>query len=118
MVARHHGGPPWRILTLIGVSLLMLSQIAFLAYAAETHDIIQKDRSFNVKEINVAAGDIIQFHNDDDFIHQIYVDAKSFNFDTDESPPGNVIAIKFTTPGTFEVHCHIHPKMELTVNVK
>jgi plastocyanin len=92
---------------------------ALAASAAEKHLIVQHDRSFSVDAITVAVGDTIQFSNNDDFIHQIYSDtSKVFNFDTDESEPGNSIFIKFTTAGTFEVHCHIHPKMGLIVTVK
>ena len=90
-----------------------------VAHAAETHLIVQKDRSFSADATTVAVGDTIQFSNNDDFIHQIYSDTSSvFKFDTDESQPGNSIFIKFTTAGTFEVHCHIHPKMGLVVTVK
>jgi plastocyanin len=89
-----------------------------VAYAAETHRISQKSRAFSAKEISVAVGDTVQFGNDDEFIHQVYVESKSFNFDTAESSPGDTIDIKFTVAGTFEVHCHIHPKMGLAVTVK
>ena len=58
------------------------------------------------------------FGNDDDFIHQIYVKSDNFNVDTAESYPGNSMPVVFTKRGTFEVHCHIHPKMGLVVTVK
>ena len=86
--------------------------------AADAFQVTQKKRAFNYKEITVNAGDIVRFGNDDEFIHQVYVDSPAFKFDTAESPPGNTIDIKFTTPGTFEVHCHIHPKMKLVVKVQ
>lgn len=86
--------------------------------AAETVTIVQKHRSFSVPSVSLNVGDTIQFGNEDEFIHQVYVHSPEFNVDTDESPPGNVILVKFTVPGTFEVHCHIHPKMLLIVTVK
>jgi plastocyanin len=85
--------------------------------AAESKAVVQKNRAFNFKRITIAAGDIVQFVNDDEFIHQVYVQSPDFNFDTAESPPGNTLNITFNVKGVFEVHCHIHPKMLLVVNV-
>jgi plastocyanin len=101
-------------LALIFASVLLASA----ALAAETHHITQKKRSFSQPEITVNAGDIVQFGNDDEFIHQVYVDSSSFKVDTAESEPGNNIDVKFTNRGDFEVHCHIHPKMLLIVHVQ
>lgn len=89
-----------------------------IALAAETYRISQKNRAFSLNAVTIAKGDVLQFSNDDEFIHQIYVKSDNFNVDTDESPPGTVISIPFTASGTFEVHCHIHPKMQLIVTVK
>jgi plastocyanin len=101
------------------VAFLAVGQLGIIAaYGSETHRVTQKGRAFNVKEIAVAVGDTVQFGNDDEFIHQVYVASKSFNFDTAESSPGDNIDIKFSVAGTFEVHCHIHPKMGLVVTVK
>lgn len=109
---------PLRRKIALGAVALALSQIAVLAIAAENYRIVQKDRSFNMKDITIAAGDVVHFANEDDFIHQIYVQSSSFNFNSEESEPGDTIDLKFTTAGTFEVHCHIHPKMGLAVTVK
>ena len=87
-------------------------------WAAQTHRITQKSRSFSQPEITIAAGDTIQFGNDDEFIHQVYVNSDSFKVDTAESEPGNNMDVKFPIRGDFEVHCHIHPKMLLVVHVQ
>ena len=99
-------------------ALLMVAALASAALAAEVHRITQKKRSFSQPEVTLNAGDTLQFGNDDEFIHQVYVDASSFKVDTAESEPGNNIDVKFTTRGDFEVHCHIHPKMLLLVHVQ
>jgi len=91
---------------------------AAVALAGQTHTVIQKDRAFQVKQIDIAAGDTVQFSNEDQFLHQIYVASGGLDFDSREQPPGDVITIKFPNPGTFEIRCHIHPKMSLFVNVK
>jgi len=97
---------------------IALAAAALAAHGVEMHQIIQKKRAFSQTEISVAVGDVVRFTNDDEFIHQVYVSSDSFNFDTAESEPGNNIDMKFTTRGNFEVHCHIHPKMQLIVHVQ
>jgi plastocyanin len=88
------------------------------AGAAIAFHVSQRDRAFDLKEITVAVGDIIHFDNEDEFIHQIYIDAPDFSFDSGESYPGDSIDVTFTKRGTYMVRCHIHPKMLLKVTVK
>ena len=80
--------------------------------------IVQMKRAFHPGEISLARGETLTFNNRDDFIHQVYVKSDVLRFDSDEQPPGQNIQIQFTLAGTFEVRCHIHPKMNLTVHVK
>jgi plastocyanin len=93
---------------------------ASLAAAAQaaTHTIVQIDRSFRPSEITIAVGDSLLFSNQDEFIHQIYVDYPNFDYDSAEQPPGETLTIHFPDAGTFPVRCHIHPKMLLTVHVR
>jgi plastocyanin len=107
-----------RLFALFAAAVLAGWYSTDIAWAAQTFGVSQKNRSFNFKRITVTTGDTVQFNNDDEFIHQIYIDAREFSVDTAESPPGAAIDVKFTVPGTFEVHCHIHPKMLLVVAVK
>ena len=39
-------------------------------------------------------------------------------FDSDEKPRARILPKPLPQPGTFEVRCHIHPKMKLVVHVK
>ncbi len=88
------------------------------AYAAETVTIVQSDRTFRPGEVTISAGDTLAFSNQDEFIHQIYVDSEAIIFDSAEQPPGETVTVQFPAAGDFEVHCHIHPKMRLVVHVK
>ena len=97
-------------------ALLLLAPIA--AFADDVHIIVQQGRAFRPGEITINKGEALTFTNDDDFIHQIYVSGGSFNFDSDERAPGQNITQSFTQSGTFEVRCHIHPKMKLVVHVR
>jgi plastocyanin len=82
---------------------------------ADDHVIAQSGRAFHPGEITINRGDSLTFTNQDDFIHQVYV---SGLFDSDEKAPGQKLTENFTQTGTFEVRCHIHPKMKLLVHVK
>jgi plastocyanin len=94
------------------VALLLLMPLA--AAAQSSHVIIQKGRRFTPEQITINRGDSLTFTNEDEFIHQMYVDGL---FDSDEKNPGETLVQSFTRAGTFEVHCHIHPKMRLVVRV-
>ncbi|MBI1262201.1 MAG: hypothetical protein GC184_10795 [Rhizobiales bacterium] len=85
--------------------------------AGEVHEIVQKERRFQTPEITIAKGDIIRFENHDEFIHQIFTESPTMSFDSDEKRPGESLDVEFDEQGLFEVRCHIHPKMLLTVKV-
>jgi plastocyanin len=105
----------WRIAACL--ALAAAAPGAMLAWAAETHEIVQKNRMFQAREIEVARGDVVRFTNADEFLHQIYVKSPDFSFESDEQVPGKTIDLKFPA-GTFEVRCRIHPKMLLVVHAK
>jgi len=86
------------------------------AYAADpAHTVSQKGRAFHPTEMSITRGETLTFTNEDSFIHQIYVDGL---FDSEEKAPGENLNETFPTAGTFQVRCHIHPTMRMTVRVK
>jgi len=91
---------------------------ACFAWAAEEPLVIEQiNRAFSKKDVEIGLGNTLRFMNHDEFDHQIYVESPSFNFESDEAPPGSEVDLRFTTRGTFIVQCHIHPKMHLSVVV-
>lgn len=88
------------------------------AWADGAPKIVQNGRAFHPAEVTIARGTALDFSNEDEFIHQIYVDSQGFAYDSAEQPPGQTLHITFPDAGTFPVRCHIHPKMLLTVHVK
>ena len=98
-------------LSIMAISLLA----AGAAFGDEPHTIVQQGRAFHPGEVTINRGETLTFTNKDEFIHQIYVTGL---FDTDERNPGQNITETFPQSGTFEVRCHIHPKMKLVVHVK
>ena len=95
----------------LGLAALIRPALA----ADPAHTIVQKGRRFNPGEITIRRGESLTFTNNDQYIHQIY--AKDL-FDSEEKAPGENLTENFPQSGTFEVRCHIHPKMKLTVHVK
>ena len=86
------------------------------AFAADSaHTIAQSGRAFHPGEVTINRGEALTFTNNDQFIHQIYVTGL---FDSEEKAPGENLTESFPQAGTFEVRCHIHPKMKLMVRVK
>lgn len=103
--------------TAFGASLFIVLG-ASLSAADTAHTVVQNGRAFHPVDITIAHGESLSFSNQDEFIHQIYVDVAGFNYDSEEQPPGETLTINFPAAGTFPVRCHIHPKMLLTVHVK
>jgi plastocyanin len=97
---------------LAGLALLLPG--AALA-AAGDHTVSQKGRAFRPSEMTISRGESLTFTNEDSFIHQIYVDGL---FDSEEKAPGENLNETFPSAGTFQVRCHIHPTMRMTLRVK
>ncbi|HEY1614196.1 MAG TPA: cupredoxin domain-containing protein [Rhizomicrobium sp.] len=97
---------------------LFLAAQGSSALAGGAQTIVQNGRAFHPAEITIAHGDTLSFSNQDEFIHQIYVDTPGFNYDSAEQPPGQTFTIHFPDAGSYQVRCHIHPKMLLNVHVK
>jgi len=103
---------------LVVVAALALIPACAVALGNGIHEVIQADRKFQDSAITIARGDIVRFANDDPYIHQIYINARDFNFESSMQPPQQIIEVRFTTSGVYQVMCHIHPTMRLTVTVE
>jgi plastocyanin len=80
--------------------------------------ITQKSRNFSVAEVTVHVGDTLVFVNADPFKHNVYSPSDGFAFDLDVQRPGQADRVAVTRRGSFDVLCHIHPKMKLRVRVE
>ena len=96
-------------------SILIALLVAASAAQAADVKVEQKGRAFRPNDIAIARGQAVTFTNADSFIHQIYVDGL---FDSEEQAPGQNLNETFPNAGTFQVRCHIHPTMRMTVHVK
>jgi len=102
----------------IVVFLATLGSLGFALGSGVEVNISQKGRAFMPASIEVDKGDTLSIHNDDEYIHQVFVSSPSFSFDSGEQGIGQTVNITFPVSGTFQVLCAIHPKMRLDVVVK
>ena len=73
--------------------------------------------TFNPQTVTVKAGTTVTWTNKDDIPHGIAVTNNAFKrsqaLDTDDS-----FSFTFTTPGTYQYFCYIHPHMTGTIVVE
>lgn len=78
----------------------------------------QRDKAFHPSTVEVAVGQTIVLHNDDERTHNIRVFHPEKDFNSGSQEPGEDVRLSFDTPGTYYVTCGIHPQMELKVTVR
>ncbi len=95
----------------------LAAALVFAAAPACAADAVvaQKSRAFRPGEVAINHGDAVIFTNEDNFLHQVYANGL---FDSEEKAPGENVRIVFSQSGTFQVRCHIHPIMKMTVRVR
>jgi plastocyanin len=102
----------------IAVRAALLIAILPLAALDQSGVVVEQlNRAFTRSSVTILKGSNIRFSNVDEFDHEVYVDSPNFNYDSYEQSPGETAVVTFTSAGTFEVRCHIHPKMHLHVEV-
>lgn len=99
------------------VAATALSLVGILARAGEKHVITQKGKAFSASELTVKVGEVVAFKNDDDVAHNVFSVSKVQPFNLKMQQPGTENQVSFTSEGTIEVRCAIHPQMKLTVHV-
>jgi amicyanin len=71
---------------------------------------------FGPADVTVKAGTTVTWINDDDIPHTVVATGKAFRskaLDTDDK-----FSFTFTTPGSYEYFCSLHPYMKATVVVE
>jgi plastocyanin len=72
--------------------------------------------TFAPERLTVKAGTTVKWLNEDDIPHTVASSTRAFKskaLDTDDS-----FAFTFTTPGTYEYFCSLHPHMKATIVVE
>lgn len=105
-----------QLLAILGT--LLAIPLGAIAVGSEIHQVVQVDRKFQSAAITITRGDVLRFANHDPYVHQIYVDARNFDFESGLQPPDEMIELRIPSAGVYQVMCHIHPTMHLVVTVK
>ena len=89
---------------------------AGLAWATADAKVNIDNFTFGPEKLTVKAGTTVTWTNEDDIPHTVASATKAFKskaLDTDDS-----FSFTFTTPGTYEYFCSLHPHMVGTVVVE
>jgi plastocyanin len=100
----------------LGVAALLA--LAGTAATAGDYEVVQKDKAFSVKEMQIKVGDAVSFKNGDPFHHNVFSLSDPKTFDLGSYPQGQSKSVTFDKPGKIEVECAIHPEMKLNIEVK
>jgi plastocyanin len=74
--------------------------------------------AYNPRELTVTAGTRVTWVNRDDVPHTVTSVEKPRRFGSGTLDTDDQFAHVFTTPGTYEYYCAVHPKMTAKVIVK
>ena len=96
-----------RILTAMAAGAALLFSLAGPADAAEVKVGID-NFTFNPKVVTVKAGDTVVWTNRDDIPHTV---ADPGKFKSKALDTGDTYSFTFTTPGSFDYFCSLHPHM-------
>jgi plastocyanin len=97
---------------LIGATLLALGASAH----AEDAKVKIDNYTFEPQKLTIKAGTTVTWKNQDDIPHTVTSTTRAFKskaLDTDDS-----FSFTFTTPGTYEYFCSLHPHMTATIVVE
>ena len=97
------------------IAVAFLSGIA-VAYAAE-QTITQKGKLFSATEVSIKKGDVLNFLNDDNIVHNVMSTSAGNEFNVGAAKPGVSTPVTFKAAGNVQVICAIHPSMKMAVKV-
>lgn len=99
--------------------LLAALAVSSVVVCAEEVEVLQIKQKFEPGQIEVKAGEQVNFVNADDVKHNLRtVMSDGSKIDHGISKPGETVSFAFDTPGSYQVTCGIHPKMKLEVTAK
>ena len=100
-----------------GACALPLAALVLPTYAQNAPVAIAIDNfTFNPQKLTVKAGTTVTWTNKDDIPHAIAAVSKQFKSKTLDTDDG--YSFTFTTPGSYEYFCSLHPHMTGTIVVE
>jgi plastocyanin len=105
-----------RLFLALGIAQVLAAGVLIAAArAADGTSVTIDNFTFSPQELSVPVGTTVIWKNNDDIPHTVVAADKSFKskaLDTDDS-----YSFTFTTPGTYDYFCSLHPHMTAKVVV-
>lgn len=102
----------------IAIITISVAIFAPLHAFGEEIELVQKNKTFSVKELKIKKGDSVKFTNADPFFHNIFSLSTVKTFDLGSYGGGDSKSMVFEKEGQVDVECAIHPSMQLTITVE
>jgi amicyanin len=91
---------------------------AATAQAATTHQIVMSGYAFSPRSLTITAGDTVTWVNEDQAPHNVKTVSGPASFQSSMLNKGGVFSHTFSTPGTYDYECTVHPGMTAALVVK
>jgi plastocyanin len=106
-----------RVATALAVAAFTMAAVFPAASAQAAETLVQIDQFiFAPQRVSVKAGTTVTWVNDDDIPHVVVASNKLFKSKTLDT--NDKFSFTFTTPGTYEYFCSLHPHMTGTIVVE
>ena len=106
-----------RVATALTVATFTMAAVFPAASAQAAETLVQIDHFiFAPQRVSVKAGTTVTWVNDDDIPHVVVASNKLFKSKTLDT--NDKFSFTFTTPGTYEYFCSLHPHMTGTIVVE
>jgi plastocyanin len=105
------------VIRVLIIAVLLLVAKAGLSIGDEIK-VNQVNKTFDPGAVTVKVGDTVDFTNGDKIAHNVYTRGTPQDFSLGTMKPGDEKKVTFTTPGSYDVKCAIHPGMKMTVTVQ
>jgi plastocyanin len=106
-----------RVATVLAVAAFTMAAVFPAASAQAAETLVQIDHFiFAPQRVSVKAGTTVTWVNDDDIPHVVVASNKLFKSKTLDT--NDKFSFTFTTPGTYEYFCSLHPHMTGTIVVE
>ena len=95
-----------------------MAVLAATAAEAQATQVVIDNFAFSPREIIVTPGTRVTWVNHDDVPHTVTSSVKPRAFDSKAMDTDDTFSFVFTTPGTYEYFCAVHPHMTGKIIVK
>jgi plastocyanin len=79
------------------------------------YHLVEHDKGFRPHLLVIPVGSIVEFHNEDRWVHSAFSSVGSTRFHFGYQRPGTHRTLRFERPGVIHVFCSMHPQMEAVI---